>query len=515
MKKLQKKILIILLILCLFNNIFLLNTKAYEIQIIGKNANLEKSLSRLEIFNYVWNTLLKDIPSSYKYINLNYKWIDKNTEIYKNLQKIVYTDAILNAKSNLELKSNLKAYYFYLLIEKITWIDFITDENILSLKARDTNYLDLKIVNQIVNTTNNTPALSDSEKEKMEIFYDVYNTLLKDHYNSKDMDKNKLLYWAIWWLTKASNDNYTTFFEPIDYKDFTQDLSWEFEWIWTYIDMEVPWVLKVISPIKWSPADLSWILSWDIIKKVDWVEIDKTFSITKASSIIRWPAWTKVNLTILRWDKTIEITVTRWKITLKDVEYKVLNNKFFYIQTRMFWDNIANQFSLAIDELNKNKEINKIIIDLRNNPGWYLEQVNEMMSLLIEKWLAVSVLNNKWKEQINYSTWPVKVDLSKYQVFILANAWTASASEILIWTLKDYFPNIKIIGEKTYWKWSVQTIKTYLDGSSLKYTISKWYTWLSKTSIDLVWIKPDIEVKVEKDSDKTKDIQLDYILNNY
>ena len=111
--------------------------------------------------------------------------------------------------------------------------------------------------------------------------------------------------------------------------------------------------------------------------------------------------------------------------------------------------------------------------------------------------------HNKWY----YSDWNNGLDLSKYKLVLLENSWTASASEIMIWTIKDYIPESIVIWEKSYWKWSVQTIKSYKDGSSLKYTIAKWFTWKSETWIDWVWISPDIEL--EFDLDKFKKYNID------
>ena len=84
----------------------------------------------------------------------------------------------------------------------------------------------------------------------------------------------------------------------------------------------------------------------------------------------------------------------------------------------------------------------------------------------------------------------------------MQNSGTASASEIMIWTLKDYFPKIVSIGENTYWKWSVQTMKQYDDGSSFKYTIAKWFTWKTETWIDWVWFKADIELEYDLEAYK-------------
>jgi carboxyl-terminal processing protease len=100
-----------------------------------------------------------------------------------------------------------------------------------------------------------------------------------------------------------------------------------------------------------------------------------------------------------------------------------------------------------------------------------------MLSYLVQKWESVATVKYLWYTQNIYSNWYDWVNLNNYKVIILQNSGTASASEIMIWTLKDYFKDITIIWENSYWKGSVQTVREYTDGSSLKYTVAKWFTW--------------------------------------
>ena len=216
-------------------------------------------------------------------------------------------------------------------------------------------------------------------------------------------------------------------------------------------------------------------------------------------------------MTVLRDWKTFDVEITRAKVTIKDVEYKKINNETFYIQIKVFGDNVFTQFSESLQALNKETWIKKVVFDLRNNPGWYLDKVADMLSMFVDKWNPVAIVDSQDWENIYASVWYKTLDLNNYKVYILQNSWSASASEIMIWTLKDYFPDITLVWEKTYWKWSVQTIKSYIDWSSFKYTIAKWFTWKTKTWIDKVWIKPDIELK-QDETKPTEDTQLNYIL---
>jgi carboxyl-terminal processing protease len=123
-----------------------------------------------------------------------------------------------------------------------------------------------------------------------------------------------------------------------------------------------------------------------------------------------------------------------------------------------------------------------------------------MLSYLVPKWQNVAVVKYLGYNENIASKGYEGVSLSNYKVIILQNSGTASASEIMIWTIKDYFPNAVTIGENSFGKGSVQTLKEYTDGSSLKYTIAKWFTGKSQTWIDGVWINPDVILELDADA---------------
>lgn len=510
----KKIIFILILNICLFLNISFANNNIFEINI---KVNKETELERKVIFKYLSQKILNNIPKSYKYINLNFTDLKKDDESYEHIQKIVRSDLIENKKIKLNLKSKLNSYYFYSLLEKQTWYDFVNAKNYEKLKSKNVTDADLIFVNSILENikgTNKSLLNIFENYEKFKIFEDVYNTIISDHYDKDKINKNDLIYSSISWLAEWSWDKFTTYFPPVESNNFEENLSWEFEWIWAYIDMENHWEVKIISPIVWSPSERAWIKWWDIIKKVNWTEITKTMTLKQVVNMIKWPAWTKVILEIQRWREKLIFEVIREKIVLNDVEYKIIDWNYFYIQIKMFWDKVFDQILSSINELKKHSNINNIIIDLRNNSWWYLDKVVNILSLFIQKWEPVVVVKYKDNTFVYNSYWYNKLNLWDYKIYILVNSWTASASEILAWSLKDYFPDIKIIWENTYWKWSVQTLKYYIDWSSLKYTIAKWYTWKNIIWIDWVWISPDI--KVDLDIEKFKswiDTQLNFILN--
>ena len=129
-------------------------------------------------------------------------------------------------------------------------------------------------------------------------------------------------------------------------------------------------------------------------------------------------------------------------------------------------------------------------------------EVSKMLWYFLEEWETTAVIKYSNNTKKLYSKWYDLVDFSKYKIVLLQNSGTASASEIMIGTIKDYYPETEIIWEKSYWKWSVQTLKNYSDGSTIKYTIAKWFTWLTETGIDGVWITPTVELEFDIDAYK-------------
>ncbi len=521
-----KKIFVIFTLIFLNLNIFSQTVLAWDLKITTTSqeslSNQDKVITRQDAFNFIWDYILYDVPKSSTYIVLNFTDVKNNTKLYKSLQKMVYIDVLPNDKLKINKDKYINAYTFYKIIEDITWASLITQKNTSVLSSRNTTIWDLYLVNdfisrlkdsqsQNINSDLNNVISSQEEYEKYQILFDVYSTILSNHYDKANLKTSDLISWAIEWMASSTWDKYTTYFPPADAKDFNEHLSWEFEWIWAYIEMQTAWVLKIISPLDWSPAKAAWLKAWDVITKVDWKEITPEITLDVAVSYIKWQAWTKVKLTVLRDGKTFDVEITRAKVTIKDVEYKKINNETFYIQIKVFGDNVFTQFSESLQALNKETWIKKVVFDLRNNPGWYLDKVADMLSMFVDKWNPVAIVDSQDWENIYASVWYKTLDLNNYKVYILQNSWSASASEIMIWTLKDYFPDITLVWEKTYWKWSVQTIKSYIDWSSFKYTIAKWFTWKTKTWIDKVWIKPDIELK-QDETKPTEDTQLNYIL---
>lgn len=509
---------IILLIIATIFSIINTNNSFAEIKIsqISNTITIwqNKDITRWNAFNFFAQYYNNKIPKSYKYIKLWFSDIKKWSLLEKSLQKLIYLNLIENPDRKLYENWKISAWGFFRLSEKILGIKINDAESKINLLKRNANISDVRTIKNFISTDEiniETPVSNANIKTKQAIFNDVYNTLLTKHYDKKVLDKLEMLNDAIEWLTKWTNDKHTIYFPPVKSKAFSDSLAWEYEWIGSYVDMLKPGVLEIKSPIPGSPSEKAWLKWWDIVTKVDWKVITKDNSLQEVVSWIKWPSWSEVVLTINRNWKILTIHVTRWKITISNIESKNLNSRIYYIHIKSFWRNVANQFKDSLIQLKKERNINKIVIDLRNDWGWYLSEVTQILSYFVPKWEKTAVVKYHNSEENYISKWYDLIDFNKYKIVILQNSWTASASEILIWGIKDYYKNVTIIGEQSYWKWSVQVMKSYSDWSLLKYTIAKWFTWWTETWIDWIWITPTIPLEFNLENFKKywKDNQLE------
>ncbi len=331
----------------------------------------------------------------------------------------------------------------------------------------------------------------------IEMFWQVYNIVSLNYYSNDTMDKKELQYWIINWFVNSLWDKFSEFFKPEEAKQFTDTISWDFEWIWAVVDKNELWIV-VDRVLKWSPALNWWVLKWDIIISANDKEL-KDLTVNDAVSFIKWKAWTVVKLKILRsWEKDfIYKDITRDKIKIPSVDTKDLKDEeIWYISLNIFWEDTSKEFKELLDTFTNDKT-KWIIIDLRDNWWGLLQSAVEILSNFIPngKTLVTTKYKNSQANEVypSENTWKI----FDKKIVILINWNTASASEITAWALRDYNKAI-LVWEKSYWKWSVQQPFSLPDGSMLKLTIAKWYT-PNDVSIDHNWIKPDVEVSFKKE----------------
>ena len=369
----------------------------------------------------------------------------------------------------------------------------------------------------MLKTDNNWVISSIITKEKdldLDRFWQVYDIIKANSYDIWEVEKEELIDWAIKWLVEWLSDKHSEYMNSEEKKQFNELLTWDFEGIWAIVEEHPLWVL-IEQVFKWSPALEYWVKAKDIVIKANGNEL-QDITLFEAISYIKWPAWTKVELEILReWeDKVLKIDVIRDKIKIPSVSWELLDNNTWYISINTFWDNTVDEFKKTLDDLDNT---DGLIIDLRDNWGWYLYAATEILSELLENnTLLVTVkysnrvFNEEYKSR-NY--W----DTYNKPIVVIINENSASASEIVSWALHDYDRAI-LVWKKSYGKWSVQQPFSVDNDSLLKITIAKWFTPNDK-NIDKEWITPDIEVNFEdEDYENQYDRQLEVakdVLNTF
>lgn len=290
-------------------------------------------------------------------------------------------------------------------------------------------------------------------------------------------------------------DPHSNYYTKEEFEALMVDVSGDFVGIGVYIKEEDNSII-IISPIEGSPAYKAGIVPGDEIISVDNKKV-KGMNLEEVSNLIKGKLNTKVRLGIKRNNKILHYNITREEIKLNPVESKILEDKIGYIKIKQFNQNTYENVVKALKELDK-KNIQNIIIDLRDNPGGFLDEVIDVSKLFIPEGPIVHIKYKGNRIRTYYSN----LQNPKYNLVVLVNENSASASEILAAAVKDRKAGI-IIGTSTYGKGTVQQLLYLPNGDGMKLTIAE-YLSPNKTKINGKGISPDIIAKNTGD----KDLQL-------
>jgi len=345
-------------------------------------------------------------------------------------------------------------------------------------------------------------------------FWEVWDILKDQYVDHNEITDKKLFYGALRGMVASLGDPYTVFMDPKVAKDFSDDLAGTFEGIGAEIGIKND-ILTIIAPLPEMPAEKAGLMAGDQILKID-QESTLGISVDEAVRKIRGEKGTDVTLSIARKgaDEIIDIVVTRGAIIVKSVYTKMRDDNIFVIEVSNFNNDTEELFNNAVREaIDANPE--GIILDLRNNPGGYLETSIEMASEWIEDGIVVTEQYTKDRKTEHLARGRAR--LHEYRTVVLVNQGSASASEIVSGALKDY-GLARIVGEKTFGKGSVQVLSELEDGSSIKITVAKWLT-PSGHNINKEGIEPDIKVEYTLENyNNNEDPQLDKaidVINNW
>lgn len=298
------------------------------------------------------------------------------------------------------------------------------------------------------------------------------------------------LFGAISGLASSYGDPYTVFFPPVEAKAFAESISGSFAGVGMEIDVKNN-VLTVVAPLKGTPAEAAGIKAGDIIAAIDGKTTDG-ISTDAAVAKIRGPAGTTVDFTIIRDKKSLDIKVVRATIQVPETDDGLDKaSGVYHIALYEFTSNSADLFDQALSRF-KASGSNKLAIDLRGNPGGYLDAAVDIASHFLPKGATIVTEDFGGKETNNVHTSLGYGDIpAGTKMVVLIDGGSASASEILSGALQDA-KRAEIIGMKSFGKGSVQTLID-LDGGSLKVTVARWITpaghWIMGNGIT-----PDITV---------------------
>jgi carboxyl-terminal processing protease len=361
---------------------------------------------------------------------------------------------------------------------------------------------------EIVNTKELPKYLSSDVDASL--FWEVRDIIQK-YYVDGPVPETELFYGALAGQVASLGDPYSVFLDPEIAEKFAKELSSEFDGIGAEIGIKKG-ILTVVSPLSESPAERAGLRTGDKIYKIDGQETTE-MSLNEAVSLIRGPAGTNVVLTVFRDNNgdmdELDIEITRDKIHFKTVKSEIKPGNILYIEVSHFNNDTEELFNEVVSN-NISKDLNGIVLDLRSNPGGFLDVAVNMAGKWVRKGDVVVIERFSETQETPYRS-SGRAEFAGIPTIVLVNGGSASASEIVAGALQDYELGT-ILGAQTFGKGSVQDLRELSDGSQIKITVAKWLT-PEKRIIEGEGIVPDIEVeRTTEDYDNDIDKQLDEAL---
>ncbi len=313
------------------------------------------------------------------------------------------------------------------------------------------------------------------------LFWDTWNELEHKYVDNKKIDPQNMLYGAIRGMVASVNDPYTFFLTPQENKQTKDDLSGKFEGIGAQLGLKDNRIV-IIAPLKDSPAQKAGVRAGDYVVAVDG-QSTKGWTLVAAVGKIRGNKGTKVKLTLDRAGVQFTVEIVRDNILVSSVESRVEKqvscqsncSQVAYLKLNQFGENTNDEWDRAVDQivtLWQNHQIKGMVLDLRDNPGGFLESAVYLASEFLPQGKVVVRQESTTTESRDYTV-SRQGRLLDIPLTILINQGSASASEILGGALRDY-NRAELIGEKSFGKGSVQEALDLKGGAGLHVTVAKW-----------------------------------------
>jgi len=343
-------------------------------------------------------------------------------------------------------------------------------------------------------------------KGDLALFWEVWESMERYYPFEEPQDKDKV-FSAIEGLVYSYGDDYSRFYPPVESEFFAQTIAGTFAGIGAEIIIREGF-LTIVAPLKNSPSEKSGVKTGDIVTHVDGIDISGD-TLDQAISKIRGPINTDVVLTIYRIgetnNETIDISITRDTVVIPVLETEKRDD-IFIVHLHNFNNSAESEFEKAMIEF-KESGLDKLLLDVRNNPGGFLEASIDIASYFLPQGTVVLIeelgadVENKIYRSKGYT---LLKDINP-EIIILQNRGSASASEIIAGALRDNGV-ASIVGEQSFGKGSVQQLIALSNDTALKVTVAKWLT-PKENQISKIGIIPDVEILPDYDSIEDRQLQ--------
>lgn len=322
---------------------------------------------------------------------------------------------------------------------------------------------------------------------------DTYYAIVDNYYG--ELDRDKLIDGAVEGMISSVGDTFTSYSDIDSTSSFDETINGSYEGIGCTVATLEDGTISVIDMFEDSPSYKAGLKVGDVITKVDGESYEGKSS-TDISNYVKNSGKSKIVLTVKRDNEEKDISINLSKVEIPHVSGKVIeqdSKKIGYIKISLFASNSYKQFKNKLDELEKSN-IDDLIIDVRDNSGGYLSSVTDICNLFLDKGKVIYQLEDSKGKVKKKDTTKEK---RKYDIVVLINGGSASASEILASAIKESYGG-DIVGTNSYGKGTVQQTKKLLDGSMIKYTTQKWLT-PDGNSINEVGVTPTKVVELNEE----------------
>ncbi|MDJ0757427.1 MAG: S41 family peptidase [Ardenticatenaceae bacterium] len=337
-------------------------------------------------------------------------------------------------------------------------------------------------------------AIENLSADDIELFFEVWD-IIEEDFDGELPTEEELNFAIINASIETLNDDYTNFVEPDVASRMREDMNGSFEGIGAFVRENDEGLVEIVRPMDGRPADIAGLEAGDIIIEVDGENVVGQ-SLDEIITKVRGPRDTQVILGVQREgeEALVDITIIRARIEIPVVESELLDDNIGYIQLTSFNAVASERLIDATDDL-IDQGATSLILDLRDNPGGFLDTAVEVADLYLPESVVLYERNN---QGLNQTFRADDGDLGEdIPLVVLVNAGSASASELVAGALRDNDRAI-LIGEVTFGKGSVQQIRNLSNGSELRVTVARWFT-PGDVNISAAGLTPDIEVELPED----------------